>query len=178
MSDIPSSAITEKLKIAIIPVLATLLLVMLYHAFSGANESQTDTPSVSSTTTRQVPQATLAKLPPRTSQNPLRHWPQQTLAEILKYDPFSITPQQPGEQNQPPTTGGEKAALAGQMKQPHSATDSRFTNKIPEMMFHSRHGTMAVIDSQVVREGEILRNGTRVVEIRTDGIVLERPDAG
>jgi len=178
MPDIPSSAITEKLKIAIIPVLATLLIVMLYHAFSGANDSQTDTPRVSSTTSRQVPQATLAKLPNRTSQNPLRHWPQQTLAEILKYDPFSITTQKPGEQNQPPTIGRERTALAGQMEHAHSTNDSRFTNKIPEMMFHSHHGTMAVIDSQVVREGEILRNGTRVVEIRTDGIVLERPDAG
>jgi hypothetical protein len=178
MPDIPSSAITEKLKLVIIPVLAILLIVMLHHAFSGPNDSQTNPPPVNSTTSRQVPPATLTNLPKRTSKIPLRHWPKKTLAEIFKYDPFSTTTQKLAKRNQPPTAAREESALAGQMEHRHSSTVSRFTNKIPEMMFHSRHGTMAVIDSQVVREGEILRNGTRVVEIRPDGIVLERPGAG
>ncbi len=178
MPDTPPSPITEKLKIVIILVLAISLVVMLYRAFSTPGDSQTNTPPVSSTTSQQVLLTTLTRLPKHTSKNPPRPWPNQTLAEILKHDPFSTTTQKLVEGNHPPTAGREESALAAQTEHRDSPTVPWFTNKIPEMMFHSRHGTMAVIDSQIVREGEILPNGTRVVEIRPDGIVLERPDAG
>ena len=178
MPDTPPSAITEKLKIVIILVLAISLVVMLYRAFSTSGDSQTNTPPASPTTSQQVPLTTLTTLPKHTSKNPPRYWPNQTLAEILKHDPFSTMTQKLVGGNQPPTAAREESALAGQTEQRDSPTVPWFTNKIPEMVFHSRHGTVAVIDSQIVREGEILPNGTRVVEIRPDGIVLERPDAG
>lgn len=177
MPESSSPAVTEKRKLVIILSLSILLAGVLYRAFIASEKPQTNAPPAKPTTSPQPLLSTLTRLPGHAPEKPPRHWPNQTLAEILKHDPFSTTTQKLAEGNQPPTAGRQGAALAGQLQQRPSPVP-RFTNKVPEMMFHSRYGTMAVIDSQVVREGEILPNGTRVVEIRPDKIILERPDAG
>ena len=41
------------------------------------------------------------------------------------------------------------------------------------MLLRSPKGAMAVIDSKVVREGDLLEDGLRVVEIGLNGVVLE-----
>ena len=42
-----------------------------------------------------------------------------------------------------------------------------------QVVYQSSHGTVAIVDSRVIRAGDALDN-SRVVEIRLDGIVLER----
>jgi hypothetical protein len=170
---------------ALIPVLGLVLLFVLWPSSSEPSTDSAATAvapeATASSATTSAPVQEAASGPATSSSNQPKKWPVIELATILQHDPFAqlaalsetavagTPPSQPGGEQ--PSTEAETAAsqelqkrlldrLAG-LKQKHVSA-----------LFVSQRGASALIDSKVVREGDLLEEGIRVVAIGTDGVVL------
>lgn len=153
-------------KLALIPALGVGLLVVLWQQ-PKAQTAETTTLSVQGQGEASPRDAsTVAEtVPPR----PI--WPKARLEDLIAFNPFDAkqahglepAPQSEHEVN-------ERSAT-------HTGDKSRsrpVTSGEVQAIFVDAHGSAAVLDFGIVRVGDVLPSGDRVVEITREGIKLER----
>lgn len=177
-----------RLKLALIPVLVVILLLVLVwpSASDGlpADDSETaGQEAQQSDRTDAVTEGDAAGPSSVSMQRTQKTWPVIGLASILKHDPFALEPllanrtlgvlsQEGPQQNQETTVSSYQKEHIKRLKE-RIAT---LQQKQVSVVFQSESGTAAIIDSKIVHEGDLLEDGVRIVEIRSDGIVLQIQD--
>ena len=175
----------NRLKLALIPVLALALLGILSSSGDEAPAAMEDAVTSDSATAESVTSEDDVAQAVATAKQRKISWPQITLAGVLQHDPFALPPalsqlvtpaaseeqQQNGPDDKSASSNEEsvEAAAAEDMQQKMAALQQRHVS----VLLRSAKGLAAVIDSKVVHEGELLENGVRVVEIGRDGVILQ-----
>ena len=164
-------------KLALIPILATILIWTL----SSSADEPLDSVAAAETTA-DPNSADLLGSPPaqrefRNSGPASRPWPAVDHRTIAEFDPFTLTGELEQRSTLPPAAQEphEVAALA------EDHNEQQITKALSEVqlqgIFNGQQGPVALVDSRMVRIGDEIKPGLRVVEITSDGIVVE-PVAG
>lgn len=144
------------LRIALIPALGTVLLFLTRQPVTG------DSRAVETLALNDDPNA----LPIVSELKPASKWPTITLSEMVAFDPFEV----PGAKQTDELDG---ASGTGKQGNPDgSVSPAALLGKVQAIYFDSR-GTAAIVDSKVIRVGDTLPNGKRILEITEQGIKLE-----
>lgn len=145
------------LRIALIPTLAAILLVLTRSLVTGDSQAvealAMEKGEVNSLPTSVVPAAT-------------SKWPEMKLADVIAFDPFEL----PKTEQTRETTVVSSAM--DQNAPNRSAAEAASVGEVQAVYIDSR-GTAALVDSKVMRVGDMLPDGRRIVEITTQGIRLE-----
>jgi hypothetical protein len=170
-------------KLAMIPVLALVLAIVLYRNLSSSGVAVLRTP------TAQSNDQPLAGGPRPESEKRIDRkrppWPQVDLNEIVACDAFQPWPSpeparpssEPARKDAVPETGSRKkgnhdaaqnTASAGVTTKPQASNRGKL-----KAVFRDGTGAAAIVGSRVVRRGDVLEGGARVVEINAHGIVVE-----
>lgn len=151
---------SRSMKTALIPVLALFLGYRIYAMVGLSDSSEMQTASeLVSLATRTLAMGQSASPSPEAA----TQWPSRSLDDVLQYDPFA----------KPVVAADPLEELVDA-----SSEDADEVQPVPsaelKAIYRTRRGTVALIGSEVVREGERLRDGSLVVAIR-DNSVLLRP---
>ncbi|MGN6545525.1 MAG: hypothetical protein ACTHK7_10795 [Aureliella sp.] len=154
------------IKLALIPVLGIGLLVALWQQPKPADEpaatAPTETPAVT----------TAAETPAAPTSLKKSAWPKARLEEVLAFNPFEAQHTvELAEGAEADAVGAESistVARPGDKSRPRLVA----TGKL-QAIFVDAQGAAAIFDSQVIHVGDALPSGGRVVEITSDGIMLE-----
>lgn len=145
------------LKTLLIPVMAVFLVYRI-TALTSLSELQ------AVTVVNELQKNTVPKSGPEPSR-PEPDWPSRSLNDVLKHDPFAVSAAEQGnkpEQNSP-------------------AEDEKGIPSLPPLklkaVYHSRHGAVALVGSEIVRAGERLSDGSLVLSIGENSIVVQRSGA-
>ena len=171
----PKNANKNKVKMALIPLLGVVLIYMVFASRGGKKRPQPQQQAASGPAVATATATSGTETAARPSQQaavPPCPWPNRSLAEILRFDPFQL--------RSPVVASTELSQVSPPLVEEPSGQDrersqlvERFSRKVPEMVVRSRHGALAVIDGQTVREGDVLDGTVRVVAIRADEILFE-----
>ena len=187
---------TSRVKLALIPVLALILVVVLVwpddKPHCGNSNKGTNAVAVSQTVastksaSRNQPGQVSRVLP-----HQAKVWPEIAIEEILRHDPFALpSPLSRGRQladlQDDEEKLREKADLQDDKEKLRKKADERarelkqmietLKQKRVSVVFRTKQGAAAVIGSRLVREGGLFEEGLRIVEIRQDGVILEMED--
>ncbi len=179
------------LKLALIPVLVLILILALVWPSADdvlpANDSETARQNTQKShridATTEGDAAGPSSVPIERTQ---KTWPAIGLASILKHDPFAlapllanrtvaVVPQEEPQQNQETTDTSHQDEREEQIKRMKERI-ATLQQKQVSVVFRSESGTAAIIDSKIVHEGDLLEDGVRIVNIRSDGVVLRIQD--
>ena len=94
-------------------------------------------------------------------------WPKARLEDILELNPFEPPPAPPTVEALPETNDQRDAPSDEPAQRPMVPI-----GKLQAVYFDA-HGAAAILDSKVIRVGDTLPNGRRIVEITSRGIKLE-----
>jgi hypothetical protein len=167
-------------KLAMIPILALVLAIVLYRNLSSSGVAVLRTPTAQSNDQplaggpRPAPEKRIDRERPP--------WPQVDLNEIVASDAFQPWPSseparpssEPARKDAVPETGSRKngnhdaAQNAGVTTKPQASNRGKL-----KAVFRDGTGEAAIVGSRVVRRGDVLEGGARVVEINAHGIVVE-----
>ncbi len=156
----------ERFKVAAIPVLLIVLVAVVAWRMKGANSEQPveSIQLVHPTSTRAEHPAALRP-----------KWPTTTLEEVISLNPFDPLPSSPREPGQQPAAMNEEASA-----QPSEAVAPILENSQAEIrignlqaVYRDAHGLAAILDSRVVRVGDVTSDGGRIVAITEHGITVE-----
>jgi hypothetical protein len=144
-------------------VAAGLLLVVfvtvLYSQFGGAGED----PEVPTRPKRPSPVAA-ATAKPQT-----RRWPQASLSETLKNDPFAQLRQ---AEKTPEEAEPDPELAQRQSEEASKASAASLENQRVRAIVSTKQGPVALFGTKLIKVGDMI-DGARVVEIRPDGIIVE-----
>ena len=177
-----------RLKLALIPVLVVILLLVLVWPSAGDKLTADDSETAGQETqqshrTDAITEGDAAGPSSVSMQRTQKTWPAIGLTSILKHDPFAlaplltnrrvgVVPQEGQQQNQETTdTSHQEEQIKRLMER-----IATLQQKQVSVVFRSESGTAALIDSKIVHEGDLLEDGVRIVKIRSDGIVLQIQD--
>ena len=182
-----------RLKLASIPVLVVIMLLVLVWPSAGDGLPPDDSETARHATqqshrTDAITEGDAAGPGPSSvsMQRTQKTWPAIGLATILKHDPFALPPllanrtlgavsQEGSQQNQGTTDTTHQDEREERIKQ-LKIRIATLQQKQVRVVFRSESGTAALIDSKIVHEGDLLEDGVRIVEIRSDGVVLQIQD--
>jgi hypothetical protein len=96
-----------------------------------------------------------------------RTWPKRNLAQIAQHDPFSLT----GELRARST----KAIVAqfAQGVSPETANERPTLKNPVQAIIHGPKGAAAIVENRIVRVGDFVEPGVRVVAIEHNAIVVQ-----
>jgi hypothetical protein len=175
----------------VVAVLAVILVVVLLVQFTGIFGSETAEPKETGKRSRQPPELEHgASEAPSTSRStdesrPPKPWPRFSPDEALRFDPFAPSTQVAERE------GIEEATSKGSQEQSEDPRHEQLlrlraaqaealqelrAEGVKAVVGSHRGGHAAVIGSQVVRVGDML-NGFRVVQVDSDGVIVEQPPA-
>lgn len=143
-------------KTLLIPVLAVLLgyRVLAMTGLSNSADLQTVVELAA------VASETLAMSQTDSSASAEVQWPNRSLDDVLQHDPFAK-----------PASPVEDATEVAE------ADDAEETQPVRQVrlkaIYRTRTGTVALVGSEIVREGQRMKDGSLVVAIRDDSVVLK-----
>jgi len=178
---------SQRRKIALIPVLGILLIGAV---FWPANEENTSSGENSSTNSdsAQPEAATNGSNAVETGTEAIRSpkvWPRIALAEILSFDPFSLpksfSSQLDADESASEVDPNQQAAVAETIATPDETDELERLDQLKEsleqhtvsVIYYSEQGAVALINSKLVREGDLLVDGVRVLKIGPKGVIVE-----
>ena len=180
-----------RLKLASIPVLVVIMLLVLVWPSAGDGLPPDDSETARHATqqshrTDAITEGDAAGPSSVSMQRTQKTWPAIGLASILKHDPFAlapllanrtvaVVPQEEPQQNQETTDTSHQDEREEQIKRLKERI-ATLQQKQVSVVFRSESGTAAIIDSKIVHEGDLLEDGVRIVKIRSDGIVVQIQD--
>lgn len=150
-----SKATRDRILLAIIPILAVVLLVIL---FRPADEP-VPAALLSSPATPGVKQPTLGL--PKSSRQSAR--PEVRLEELLAFNPFEPQSPRPAAADSSQASPGSAAAAGTELPAVRV-----------QAVYHDGQEIAAIVNSKIVRNGDYLENFGRVVEITASGLVIEK----
>lgn len=176
----PNSApkATPAWKIALVPVLAIVLVWNLAspskQPLDAATDEQTASDVVAPETSAEVVTATLLKQ--RHLQQP--DWPTVDARTIAEFDPFALS----GELAErsiatPPVVEAAEPVAAAEAAQKQQQIEEAIARLNVQGIFKGSNGPAALVDSRIVRIGDEIEPGLRIVEITASGIVVEPAEA-
>jgi hypothetical protein len=174
---------TPPWKIAMIPLLGLGLLFVLWPSSSepsADSAAATVTPEASAPAVTASPPVQEKASAPANSGLP-KKWPVMELASILQHDPFAqptaldkvaagVVPSSSSDPEQPPAEAEPVESPEHQKRVAEWLVALK--QKQVSAVFVSPRGASALVDSKVVREGDVLEEGIRVVAISAAGIVV------
>lgn len=171
------SAKTDKRKMALIPVLAGVLIWNLTGSDDDRSSISVD---ASASSAQKLTEAeSLIRQLERNRQNvSQKNWPAFELSDIIDFDPFSLT----GTLAERSGVVSDAELLAAQTATADGvAGDDKIESKEPDVnpvraVAIGKNGAAALIDSRIVRVGDELEAGIRVVAIERNAIVVEMVD--
>lgn len=153
------------LKLALIPALSLTLLVVLWQPFASHTDA---TPAV-------APQSSVANSTApadvATGTSPAqRVWPKARLEDVIAFNPFQAEQTSEDEEAAQADEAGGSSVVgpSGHKSRPRLVSSGNL-----QAIFVDAQGAAAILDSQVIRIGDTLPSGGRVVDITTKGIKLE-----
>ena len=165
-----STTPTPKWKIALIPILAATLIWNLSGSGTGSSNASPEfaaedtNASVSSGAARL--DSLVESLPP---------WPQFSLEQLVKHDPFALNGELKSLTSKlNPTVASELDEGSIQPTGGARMTLDELSKKNPvTAVIDGPRGRAAIIDSRIVRVGDVLEDGIRVVGIQKSGVIVE-----
>lgn len=165
----PKPAGRERLKLALIPILLVIFCALLFRFQSGRSGSSSDA-SADLTRTRRARPA-LAD----SQKNVALALPPIEVAAVAAFSPFDKPsfgiPVEPEPTED--LTQGQSVPDNVPTQVPQESTESRRTIAPLQAVIRFQDGFAAIIDSTIVRAGDTLDGGLRVVEITSQGVVVE-----
>ena len=165
-----NTAQTQRAKMAMVPVLAITLVAILF--WPAEKEPDISSNAVATLPARQTVVAT----PPAEA---AELWQVVNLAAATEINPF-LKVKQPAPSESAPVPGGAgEATVAGDARQGTenasnlaSPPERRATRSVQAVV--TRNGMpYACIDGEVAAVGDVLRDGTRVLSITADAVIVE-----
>ncbi len=178
---------SQRRKVALIPMLGIVLIGVV---FWPANEENTSSGKNGSTNSdsEALEAAALGSNAVATEAEANRSkkvWPRIALAEILSFDPFSLplsfSSQPVADKSASDVDSDRQAATAKTAAAPDETDDLERLEQLKEslerhtvsVIYYSEQGAVALIDSKLVREGDLLADGVRVLKIGPKGVIVE-----
>jgi len=166
----------RRVKTALIPVLALILLWVLF-----GSSDETGVPDAAAANSVAVDSVTTVVTPSTDADEVVRPrvavaetqklWPQIPLDETLLHNPFAPTRSDESSSNEDSQIDSKvRPDPQTRLKQLVAALQQDGLS----IVFETGEGKTAVIGSRVIHEGDMLDETTRVVEIYSDRLVLER----
>ncbi|MEZ6068085.1 MAG: general secretion pathway protein GspB [Planctomycetaceae bacterium] len=178
---------TLRRKLGLIAILACILIGLLYRNVRNSNaaadssvaaaavDSPVTSPTDASTPTSASASSATTAIPTSASCRPKLELPKISLAEIVKYNPFRSPVLTPPEPELEPVAVAAVAVNVAETDVLPDPPPAQLDPQVKVSAYLERNGQrMAMVDGRIVREGDALGDGLRVLAIRRDGIVVER----
>lgn len=195
----PEKPLTARWKIAAIPVLSLILLWTLTHrptdsgpdapADTEMTEADSAQPAPAASTELTADAGSPASATPENQQVAIppepridRNWAVTSLHDVTAFDPFTLRGALEERAALAPPTA---PAIADASPEPPAAADASVSAPQPEYdvsqyrlqaVFNSPRGPAAIVDSRIVRIGDELEPGLRIVRITPSGLIVEPAD--
>ena len=150
----------ERIKLALIPVLGLILVAI---AFWPAKTEGVP----ASAATSSLSAANSAAALNQTAAGPSPIWPEIRLDDLVAHNPF-----EPRSVPVPKEMPAASPTAAGN-PDPAPAEPPAHPPGQLQAIYHDARGAAAILDSQIVRVGDVLEDGSRIVAITSQGIELE-----
>jgi hypothetical protein len=151
------------MRLLLIPVLCVVLLAVL--CWPAAKQ---DTSASAPLQTSEDAVQKASELPSTKTKRP--EWPVATLSDVVAFDPF-----------QPLNSLATVAPIEVQDNEPIDNINSNDDDALEkpksvvalQAIYFDKRGAAAILDSRVVRVGDVLANGSKVVGIHAQGVTLD-----
>ena len=172
-----SSGKIDKRKIALIPILVGVLIWNL--SGSGNDRSSVSVDATASSEQKLTEAESLIRQLERNRQNVSeKNWPAFELGDIIEFDPFSLVgtlAERSGVISDAERLAAQSATAAGASGDENPEPKEPDENPVRAVAI-GRNGAAALIDSRIVRVGDELEAGIRVVAIERNAIIVEMVD--
>lgn len=162
-------------KLILIPVLACVLILRITFAVGVFGQSDDDTATTEQSESLDVQAGTALKLlaqlrnVKKSSGNQLD---ELSLERVLNYDPFSLQGLLK-ERSEIPKTIDAMLSAGDSKDDEESADDSPGVAHEIKAIIDGPRGRAVLIGSRILRAGDTIEEGLRIVEIQTDGIIVD-----
>lgn len=172
-----ASGKTDKRKMALVPVLAGVLIWNLTG--SGDDRGSVSVDASASSAQKLTEAESLIRQLERNRQNvSQKNWPALELSDIIHFDPFSLAgtlAERSGVVSDAELLATQQASADGESVDESSESKEPNENPVRAVAI-GKNGAAALIDSRIVRVGDELEAGIRVVAIERNAIVVEMVD--
>lgn len=170
----PHHRIPDRAKLAVVPVLLSVLLYVLNGEEAGPS-SQTDPSPAASTEVAPTAAIRRSIKAPDLPQRRRQAWPVLPLDEIVDSNPFAypiaLRPLQTSTVGaETPPTEEQFEAHAEQSRRQKLLRDWQAIE--PTVIYRSKLGTVALIGTQVIKEGDVLDDVVQVLSVDNQGVVF------
>lgn len=181
----------DRLKMAAIPVLAVILLLVVFRSDPESAEAEA---TAAAPAGGETPAPVVKTGAPKTAAEPPPAWPRISLQHVLQHDPFGLPDEwKPRTESSPERTQQKLAAQAeaaeaeeaaarrlveeqqqreAQERAARAARLQSWRDKRVSLIYMGPKGRTAVVDGRIVAVGDRLDEDIRVLEITSDEIVL------
>lgn len=166
-------------KLAAIPILALVLAGMLYRNFAGGSDAPPFAPPPPRLMRVPLHGAT-AVVPNLISKLDAKQWPKIELEEIIARNPFGTwnsTDVNSAVASSSSTSAQKIGSPSADSREPTNQiklTETVTTEKV-QALYRDAAGAAAIVDSHVIRPGDALEGGFKVIEVTNDGITVKKP---
>lgn len=161
----PRTARTNLIKLGVIPLLVVVLVATLWYGSRPLPSSTPEGVAALSTRSRKARQPAAQKTKP--------DWPKFDLNEVIAVSPFG--PRTPFGAPTPTESESTESTAIDSVPPPKGDQQRTLTAADGELqaIYQTSSGAVAVVNSRIVRPGDLLAEGVRVVEITNDSVVVE-----
>ena len=151
----------EHVKLALIPVLGLILVAIAFQPAKteGVPATAATSPLSAANSAAALNQAAEGGRP---------NWPEMRLEDLVACNPFEPR-SVPVPQELPATAPTAESNPDHAPAEPPPHTPGQL-----QAIYHDARGAAAIVDSQIVRVGDVLEDGSRIVAITSQGLELER----
>ena len=155
-----------------IPILGLILVVQLAKQFSGTSVKDSNTPASATSNGVLTETSSVGSNSGTAVGSEKRNWPTYSAVQIEHFNPFDRThliPSKEAEAVSTPDTLGATQLVSS------SAPPVERTLGDVKAIYRTPSGTVAIVGDRHVRVGDFLNDGSKVLAIHIDQIVIERP---
>ena len=173
-----ASLTTDKRKMALIPILVGILIWNLSGSGDHAGSGATADSATQSAQTLTETDGLSRQLRSNQNRALLKNWPPFELEDMVKFDPFSLT----GALAERSGLQDAEQLLASQPKaeskiSPGTPDENPDSSQNPvRAVTIGQNGAAALVDSRIMRVGDQLEDGIRIVAIERNAIIVEMID--
>lgn len=165
-------------KLVAIPILAFVLAIMMVRNFAGTGTSPPITPPPRPP---RIPAPTATVIAPNQGANHVAaQWPKLDLDDIIAKNPFGPwnasdrSRSASANQAEPAQTASLRSADPRETSSANEQSETTPTEKV-QAVYHDDAGTAAIVDSHIIRSGDALDGGVKVIDVTFDGITIRKP---
>ena len=155
-----------------IPILGLILVVQLAKRFSGTSVQDSNTAASATSNGVLTETSSVGSKSGTTVGSEKRNWPTYSADQVEHFNPFDrkhLIPSTESEATSTPDTMGATQLVAS------SAPPLESTLGEVKAIYQTPSGTVAIVGDRHVRVGDFLEDGSKVLAIHIDQIVIERP---